>query len=226
MTALPGRWGLTSAVPVHAGAADAASEAVLAEIVAALAGGGVTAGPLGGRPRPAAQRTHVTHACAACGASDHGVPSLSGVGVPPGTLVSFTHVAGVDGTRLKVGAWWVPMSAEPGQDRALGLGLDLERVDAPAFADQGGLGAVGFTAAERAWTRAWTSAVRPEARARLWTRKEALVKAAGTGFTGDPAAVDALLPARGTPVLDLPRGAVVPGTVGALALRLSAPSPS
>ena len=59
---------------------------------------------------------------------------------------------------------------------------------------------------------------RPAARARLWTRKEALVKAAGTGFTGDPAAVDALTVPADVVLVDL-TDRLPGGLLGALALR-------
>ena len=72
-------------------------------------------------------------------------------------------------------AWWTPgpAPAPPGS----GLGLDLERIDAPALAAPDGLGGVGFSTAERTWLAGLAPADRPAARARLWTRKEALVKA-------------------------------------------------
>ncbi|WP_236743623.1 hypothetical protein [Micrococcus sp. HMSC31B01] len=52
----------------------------------------------------------------------------------------------------------------------------------------------------------------------MWTRKEALVKAAGTGFTGDPAAVDALTVPADVVLVDL-TDRLPGGLLGALALR-------
>ena len=96
--------------------------------------------------------------------------------------------------------------------------LRTGRADAAAFADEDGLGGVGFSTAERARVRELLTPERPAARARLWTRKEALVKAAGTGFTGDPAAVDALTVPADVVLVDL-TDRLPGGLVGALARR-------
>lgn len=235
---LPGRWGLTTAAPATAGAAvavsgqagvgggaapDAGDAALLAQVAAALsAAWGRAIGPLG-----------LTHRCPVCGGAGHGAPRLTGL--PPGrtALVSISGVAAADG-RWRVAAWWTPDAG--GADRAdsglraprthgaAGLGLDLEQADAPAFGTEDALGAVAFGPHERAWIRARPVEDRPAARARLWTRKEAIVKAAGTGFTGDPADVDALTPPSGTVLVDiqaaaLRRAGTGRGVVGALALR-------
>ncbi len=204
MSAATGPWGLTSAVPASAGAADAVS-ALLGQVRTALtAAWGVPVGPLGLR-----------HACAGCGSAAHGAPALTGL--PPGrvALVSFTHVRmpGAE-DRARIGAWWAPARPADGP----GLGVDVERADAAAFADEDGLGGVGFSTAERARVRELPGPERPAARARLWTRKEALVKAVGTGFTGDPAAVDALTVPADVVLVDL-TDRLPGGLVGALALR-------
>ena len=172
-----------------------------------------------------------------------GSRSASGAGETAGrgALVSFAHahapgpsrVDGVPG-RLRVGAWWAPRDGITGGGRSggtaggpgFGLGLDLERTDAPAFAGPQDLGPVAFSLPERMWIAGRAPGARPAARARLWTRKEALVKAAGTGFRDDPARVPALRPGPGARLLDLPAGVVGPGTVGALALvRRPTPGP-
>lgn len=206
---LPGIWGLTSAVPAPAGAAVAASAALLTQIRAALGRAwDADPGPLG-----------LAQACPACGADGHGAPRLTGL--PPGRTarVSFTHVRDPrTGARRRLGAWWAPEPSTPARPGALGLGVDVERADAPAFAAEDGLGAVGLSSAERARVRALAPGRRPAERARLWTRKEALAKAAGTGFTGDPADVDALAAPAGVVLLDL-AGRLPDGLVGALALR-------
>ena len=202
---LPGRWGLTTAVSAPAGAAVAATAALLEEIASALADvWGEPVGPLG-----------LGHACPACGGTDHGAPSLTGLPTGRCALVSFTHVAvpGAPGMRVRLGAWWA------GAGRGAGLGLDLEREDAPAFATDAALGDVAFSPRERGWLADHDEVARPAARAVLWTRKEAVVKAAGTGFTGDPTDVPALRPPAGMRVVDLD-DTVVPGAVGALAFRV------
>ncbi|QQE48552.1 4-phosphopantetheinyl transferase family protein [Micrococcus luteus] len=204
MSAATGPWGLTSAVPASAGAADAVS-ALLGQVRTALtAAWGVPVGPLGLR-----------HACAGCGSAAHGVPALTGLPPDRVALVSFTRVRmpGAEG-RARIGAWWAPARPADG----LGLGVDVERADAAAFEDEDGLGGVGFSTAERARVRELPTPERPAARARLWTRKEALVKAAGTGFTGDPAAVDALTVPADVVLVDL-TDRLPGGLVGALARR-------
>lgn len=160
---------------------------------------------------------------------DHGAPRLRGLPAGRRALVSFSRVTDPrTGVRLRVGAWWAPggdgdgaedaAGPDDGPAAAPGLGLDVERVDAPAFADPDALGEVGFSTAERAWAAARPRSERPAARARLWTRKEALVKAAGTGFTGDPADVAALHPPPGVVLLDVAAG-LPDGLVGSVALR-------
>lgn len=221
--ALPGVWGLTTAVPASAGAAVAVSgagsparpdDAALRERVRAALSAvwGEDPGPLG-----------LARRCPACGSGEHGAPRLTGLPAGRRVLVSLSGVADDDGAPLRVAAWWMPgpAPAPPGS----GLGLDLERIDAPALAAPDGLGGVGFSTAERTWLAGLAPADRPAARARLWTRKEALVKAAGTGFTGDPADVPALSPGPGDAVVDLGqellRAAGLPPAVrGALALRV------
>lgn len=202
---------------------------MLEQIAAALAHvWGEPLGPLG-----------LAHGCPGCGSTAHGAPTL--VGLPPGrsASVSFAHVRDLrTGVRVRLGAWWAPEPASPrtrrhrpspwgrgqGGGRRLvgcaGLGLDLERADAPAFAAEGSLGDVGFSTAERARVRALPRADRALARAALWTRKEALAKAAGTGFTGDPADVDALEPPPRVVLLDL-GGRIPHGLVGSVAFRVS-----
>ena len=103
MSVATGPWGLTSAVPASAGAADAVS-ALLGQVRTALtAAWGVPVGPLGLR-----------HACPRCGSAAHGVPALTGL--PPGrvALVSFTRVRmpGAEG-RARIGAWWAPARPDP-----------------------------------------------------------------------------------------------------------------
>ncbi|WP_104180828.1 4'-phosphopantetheinyl transferase superfamily protein [Arthrobacter sp. B0490] len=74
------------------------------------------------------------------------------------------------------------------------LGIDLA---AASEVDFDGFDGVALTSEEQRAVGLLPFADRGRARARLWTRKEALVKALGTGFTaGDPDAVDVLRDAR------------------------------
>ena len=179
--------------------------------------------------------------CPACGSGEHGAPRLTGLPAGRQALISLSGVADDDGAPLRVAAWWTP---GPGAGPAgpaprpwrrgggpapapsvAGLGLDVERADASAFAGSESLGEVGFAADELAWVERHAAAARPAARARLWTRKEALVKAAGTGFRADPAQVPALTPVPGAAVADLAAevlraAGLPPAVLGALALRV------
>ena len=239
--ALPGVWGLTTAVPASAGAAVAVSgagsparpdDAALRERVRAALSAvwGEDPGPLG-----------LARRCPACGSGEHGAPRLTGLPAGRQALISLSGVADDDGAPLRAAAWWTP---GPGAGPAgpaprpwrrgggpapappvAGLGLDLERTDASAFAGSESLGEVGFAADELAWVERHAAAARPAARARLWTRKEALVKAAGTGFRADPAQVPALRPVPGAAVADLAAevlraAGLPPAVLGALALRV------
>ena len=67
------------------------------------------------------------------------------------------------------------------------IGVDIE--EHSAFATPDDLGAVGYSTAEAAAIARLSASDQPVARARLWSVKEALVKARGTGFRSDPAEV-------------------------------------
>ena len=110
--------------------------------------------------RPAVVRHH----CANCGATDHGRPLVDG---------AFVSLARADGL--------VAIAASLGSP----LGVDIEtvrRVSASAFDD------VAFGPLEAAEIRA--SSTPDLLRTRLWTAKEAIVKARGTGLRTDPRLVD------------------------------------
>lgn len=68
------------------------------------------------------------------------------------------------------------------------IGVDLERI---AGADFVGFDDVVLTFAERGRLAAAPAPDRPVLRARLWARKEAFLKAEGTGLLQDPSSVDA-----------------------------------
>lgn len=173
----------------------------------------------------------LAHSCPGCGATDHGAPALrrAGDGTTPGgapgddgervlPAVSLTHV---DGPRpVTVLAWCTPSVA----GTAWGIGVDAEDPTAPqtlrAFAagadGAAEIDAVAFAAEERAALAGLSPEGALAERVRLWTVKEALVKARGTGLDRDPAEVRPQPEEAVVPLAD-PR--LPPGVVGTVAWR-------
>lgn len=111
----------------------------------------------------------VRHECPNCGGTDHGRPLVDGV---------FVSLARADELLVVAASLGSP------------VGVDIEsvrRVSASAFDD------VAFGPGELAELRA--SASPDLLRTRLWTAKEALLKARGTGLRTDPRLVDTRDPA-------------------------------
>ncbi|WP_051476675.1 4'-phosphopantetheinyl transferase superfamily protein [Arthrobacter sp. Br18] len=140
----------------------------------------VAAGLLGVAPRTLVS-SYRCPVCPGAAPSDHGVPGYTVQGRRVPLAVSLSRSGG-----------FVLVAAVAG-DPMLRLGVDLERIAATGF---DGFDDVALTAAERAAVRAFSVLSArgvPRRRAQLWTRKEALVKARGTGFAGlGPSAVDVL----------------------------------
>lgn len=89
--------------------------------------------------------------------------------------------------------------AATADEQVLGVGVDLE---SRASADFEGFETVAMTAREREYLQTVAPPLRSLRRTQLWTRKEAVLKALGTGLTIDPALVDVagadpLVPGRG-----------------------------
>ncbi len=136
---------------------------------------GLTAPRSSGRPDPARwllaravaaltggdlTRIHVVSRCSGCGSTDHGRPRVV---TPPGEPSVWVSVAR-SGAGVAVACCTAP------------VGVDLERTDDPRLDD---VDSVALAPNE----------VRPVStteRARLWVRKEAVLKALGTGLTCDP----------------------------------------
>jgi hypothetical protein len=135
----------------------------------------------------------VAHHCPGCGSTEHGVPELrysrlarrrhGPDAVDPARAlpaVSFSRSRGWLAT-----AWLDGASVADGWR----IGVDIEEQGSSAFATPDDLGAVGYSTAEAAAIARLSASDQPVARARLWSVKEALVKARGTGFRSDPAEV-------------------------------------
>ncbi|MDI3332009.1 MAG: 4'-phosphopantetheinyl transferase superfamily protein [Micrococcus sp.] len=141
----------------------------------------------------------VVHHCPGCGSTEHGVPELrysrlarrrhGPDAVDPARAlpaVSFSRSRGWLAT-----AWLDAASVADGWR----IGVDIEELGSSAFATADDLGTVGYSVAEAVAIAGLPASDRTLARARLWSVKEALVKARGTGFRADPAEVSLMLTA-------------------------------
>ena len=161
----------------------------------------------------------VVHHCPQCGSEEHGAPSLvpsaralrdrarhPRAGGPPGPdlpAVSFSRAGGWLATA------WIDAAAA---GRGWRIGIDMEVAVAPAFTAAEGLAAVGLSPDEAAAVSRLAPVDRPEARAMLWSLKESVVKARGTGFEQDPAAVSVTAPGTLDPrIPGHPEAVLVPG---------------
>jgi 4'-phosphopantetheinyl transferase len=106
-----------------------------------------------------ADEVRIVRACPRCGSPDHGTPVVVGSGRSRPS-VSLSRAEGI--------ALVAVSTAGP-------VGVDVERLDVARFA---GFDSVALHASERALT--------VEARAKLWARKESLLKATGDALHLDP----------------------------------------
>lgn len=123
-----------------------------------------------------------SYRCAVCtparGTSDHGQPGYSLDGATLPLALSLSRASG-----------YVLLAALPDSGEAR-IGVDLETMQDASFA---GFDEVALTANELNVVAGLQPGQQSTARARLWARKEALVKALGTGFAGrDPNTLDVL----------------------------------
>lgn len=133
------------------------------------------------------------YSCPECGTGpelDHGRPGYLLGDAPAGLLLSFSRSNG-----------WALLAAGPAGAAGAAVGVDLEHssgVGFPGFDD------VALTPAERQLLAALAPEEAMPWRASAWARKEALLKARGTGLRVEPASVEAFAePADGTVVVDL-----------------------
>ncbi|MBN6777669.1 4'-phosphopantetheinyl transferase superfamily protein [Pseudoclavibacter alba] len=134
----------------------------------------------------APSNARLTHACPSCGSSEHGRPVLHGDGALP--HVSLSHARGTGRSLITV-CFEVPVGVdvEPSSRRdevASAAEVALHRDEHPSS---------------------------PDEMLRLWVRKEALLKAHGTGLATDPRSVH--LDTSGH-ILEGPAGAIVDLTLG------------
>ncbi|MDO5619439.1 4'-phosphopantetheinyl transferase family protein [Kocuria sp.] len=128
---------------------------------------------------------HLTHACASCGSSQHGRPVVRG-----GADGVTASLPGVSLSRPRVGDQGVVAVCTGAQ-----VGIDLEATGAASFP---GFDSVAPHPQEHCHN--------DDDRTRLWVRKEALLKAHGTGLVTDPRSVH-LSPSGA--VLEGPAGTVI-----------------
>jgi 4'-phosphopantetheinyl transferase len=128
------------------------------------------------------------YSCPDCGTDqDHGRPGYRLAGTPAGLALSFSRCRG-----------WALLAARPDAAGPAAIGVDLEHSAGVRFA---GFDAVALTPAERQRVGALAPDRRDPWRAQAWARKEALLKARGTGLRIDPAAVEAFARDAGSGVL-------------------------
>lgn len=128
----------------------------------------------------------LTHACPSCGSSEHGRPVLHGDGLLP--YVSLSHARGTGMSLIAV-----CFEARVGVD-----------VESTSRADD-------IASAAEVMLHPGERPTSPDDTLRLWVRKEALLKAHGTGLATDPRSV--FLDASGH-VLEGPTGTIVDVTLG------------
>lgn len=125
--------------------------------------------------------------CDQCGGL-HGRPRLAGAAGADGWEVSLSHA----GNRVLVAA-----------TRAAPIGVDVEAVVAVGFS---GFRDVALSDSEQELVSALAPSERGPAMARIWVRKEARLKATGTGLRVDPRAVDTTSAPPGWTDVDLDVG--------------------
>lgn len=125
------------------------------------------------------RRLDARFTCPACSAVDHGQPGWTVDGKPLPIAASLS----------RSGAW---AAAVVDSSRSLpAVGIDLEQTGRFSGSE---LDEIVFTPPEQSQIQGIPDPDRPRFRATLWSRKEAVLKAAGTGLMADPAAVDVLKP--------------------------------
>lgn len=148
----------------------------------------------------------VLHHCPRCGARDHGAPELAYSALArrrrgPDALTGADEAEALPAVSFsRAGGWLATAWVDPvASGRGWRIGVDLEVSDASVFSSAEGLGEVAYSPDESAAVSRLAPAEQPAVRAVLWSLKEAVVKASGTGFEGDPAEVRVTAPGTLTP---------------------------
>lgn len=113
--------------------------------------------------------------CPTCSGQGHGIPRYR-LPSRPGLLRA---------SLSRSGSWCVVAAAL--DDRIAGMGVDIENGSAADFA---GFPSLAMTANERGQLEKVPPALKPRFQTRLWVRKEAVLKALGTGLAKAPSLVD------------------------------------
>lgn len=107
---------------------------------------------------------------------DHGMPRYRLQDGTPGPLLSLSRAGG-----------WAVLAAARSGEELLGLGIDAARVGDADFA---GFDALALAPRERLLVAGPPGTDAGEQRTRFWARKEAFLKATGSGLRRDPSTVD------------------------------------
>ncbi|MGM7668878.1 4'-phosphopantetheinyl transferase family protein [Microbacterium sp. A93] len=161
----------------------------------------------------------VVHHCPRCGAQDHGAPRLAYSALArrrrgPDALTGADEAEALPALSFsRAGGWLATAWVDPvASGHGWRIGVDLEVSGAPAFSSADGLGEVAYSSEETAVVSRCAPAEQPAVRAALWSLKEAVVKARGTGFEGDPSEVRVTAPGTLTPQIPgHPEAVVVAG---------------
>lgn len=138
------------------------------------------------------------YSCPRCGPGilDHGRPGYRG---PAGSTTSGRFTLSLKLSLSRSGPWALMAGSTDPQVAA--VGVDLQQAGPTRFA---GFDEIALSAAERRRLVRTPPGQREAMRTRLWVRKEALLKAAGTGLLTDPSSVDATENlVNGTALIDL-----------------------
>ncbi|TSE15824.1 4'-phosphopantetheinyl transferase superfamily protein [Arthrobacter sp. KBS0703] len=130
-------------------------------------------------------RLEIDYHCPACGQGswlNHGRPGYTVEGRPVPLVLSLSRCGD-----------WAVVAGQLDADLTGAVGVDVEDESSTAFE---GFDATLLTDGEQRLTLSTPEHSRPQLRAQLWTRKEALLKALGTGLAREPNGIDVVADPR------------------------------